>query len=132
MSILKLAVWAAMACELTLAAAFAARPIQSRDKADFVVSGKVQAVYMSGTAEHASYIVEMQVDEVAKGDGIKKGDIFRAFCYQNKTTSLEWDTAGHKTIPKAGQRIKVFVTNGRGRHEGVYPDWMDVLDDSNK
>jgi hypothetical protein len=41
--------------------------------------------------------------------------------------SLQFDTAGHTLIPREGQRLKVFVLRLRGRNEGVYPDWAEVL-----
>ena len=113
----------------TAESARADRIDQERTEADYVVTGKVNAVYVHESEGYKSYIVEIEVEAIDKGDGLKKGDVFRAYCYRRKPGKggLEFDSAGHKSVPKEGQRIKAFVTNGRGSHEGVYPDWFDVI-----
>ncbi len=107
----------------------AARPVQKRENADYALVGPVSAVYVQETEGYMRYVVEMRVEQVEKGAGLRKGDYFRAFCYQRKPGKggLEFDTAGHKAVPREGQRIRAFVNDGRGYHEGVYPDWFDVL-----
>jgi hypothetical protein len=110
------------------------RPTQKRDKADYVVSGTVNAVYARDTKGYKQYIVEIRVEQVDKGARLKKGDIFRAFCYQRKEGfgGMEFDTSGHKAVPKEGQQIKAFVNSGSGYNEGVYPDWFDVIGEAGK
>jgi hypothetical protein len=105
------------------------RPDEGRKQADYVISGTVHAVYVQDTKGYRMYVVEIKVEEVEKGARLKKGDTFRAFCYQLKEGfgGLEYDTAGHTAVPKVGQRIKAFVKDGRGRNEGIYPDWFDVI-----
>jgi hypothetical protein len=105
----------------------AERPVQKRENADCVVTGKVMAVYLHDSEGYRQYIVEIRIEDVDKGDGLKKGDTFRAFCYQRKDGKggLEFDTAGHSAVPKEGQRIKAYVNRERGHNEGVYPDWFD-------
>lgn len=107
--------------------ATADRPNQKRENADYVVVGKVGAVYVRNTEGYREYIIELSVEAVEKGEGLKKGDTLRAFCYQRKEGKggLEFDSAGHSAVPKEGQRIKAFVNRDRGRHEGVYPNWFD-------
>jgi hypothetical protein len=107
----------------------AMRPVESREQADYVVSGVVTAVYGRETTGYREYVIEIIVEQVEKGTGIKKGDTFRAFCYQRKKGKggLEFDTAGHKTVPKEGQRVKAFVNRAGGRNEGAYPDWIDII-----
>lgn len=108
---------------------FADRPIEQREKADYVFSGKVTGVYSREAEGYSNYIVEIKVDEVEKG-AVNKNDYFRAFCYRRKPRKggLQFDTAGHTTVPKEGQRVKAFVTKGYGWNEGIYPDWVDILD----
>jgi hypothetical protein len=112
----------------------AARPGDTRDQADCVFSGTVKAVYARDTTGYRQYVVEIGIEQVAKGAGLNKGDTFRAFCYQRKAGAggLEFDTAGHNAIPREGQRIRAFVKSGRGRNEGVYPDWFDVIRATNR
>jgi len=107
----------------------AARPIQKRSQANYVFSGTVKAVYARDTEGYHQYLVEIRVEAVHKGAGLKKGDTFRAFCYQRKRGKggLRFDTAGHKAVPREGQRIKAFIHGARGYNEGIYPDWFDVL-----
>jgi hypothetical protein len=119
---------------LTVAAAVtgsarAARPNEMRESADYVVVAPVTAVYVQDTEGYLNYIVEMRVEQAVKGDGLRKGDTFRAYCYKRKPGKggIQFDSAGHNAVPEVGQRIKAFVKNGRGRHEGIYPDWFDVL-----
>ena len=107
----------------------AERPVEKRERADYVVTGAVTAVYSRETPGYREYVVELRIEQVEKGAGVKKGDTFRAFCYQRKPGKggLEFDTAGHTTVPKEGQRVKAFVNRAGGRYEGVYPDWVDTL-----
>ena len=121
-------------CLLSAAMARADRPVQKREAATYVVSGTVQAVYVRETKGYREYIVELTIEQVGKGEGLQKRDCFRAFCYQRKQGAggLEFDTAGHKTIPQEGQRVQVFVNRANGRNEGVYPDWVDVLQNTKK
>jgi hypothetical protein len=114
---------------LSVGPARADRPVERRERADYVVSGMVSAVYSRESAGYRDYIIEITVEAVEKGAGIKKGDTFRAFCYQRKEGKggLEFDTAGHNVVPKEGQQIRAFVKRGNGRNEGVYPNWIDIL-----
>jgi hypothetical protein len=121
-------------CLRPFAASRADRPTEKRETATYVVTGTVQAVYVHETKGYKSHIIELTVEQVNKGDGLKKGDCFRAYCYQRKPGAggLEFDTAGHTTVPKEGQRVRVFVNRAGGRNEGVYPDWVDLLSEGKK
>lgn len=115
--------------------AWAARPIESRDKATYVLTGRVQAIYARETPGYRQFIVELKVENVIKGEGVEPGDTFRAFCYklrEDVEPSETFDTMGHKIIPRIGQRVRIYVNNGRGHNEGVYPDWVDVLPPTRK
>jgi hypothetical protein len=116
----------------SVAAVQAARVEETRERAAYVLTGKVQAVYIACTPEHGSYIVEMKVDEVIKGANVKKGDTFRASIYQHKTRDGIWDTPGHKIVPKAGDKATIYVKDDHGRNEGIYPDWIDILEEAKK
>jgi hypothetical protein len=107
----------------------AARPIENRDTASYIIVGTVNAVYLQETKGYRNYIIELLVEQVIKGEGLNKGDFFRAFCYRRKegAAGLEFDTQGHMTVPKEGQRVKVFVNQASGQNEGTYPDWVDIL-----
>lgn len=106
-----------------------ARPAEKREQADYVILGVVAAVYTRETTGYRDYIIEIKVEQIEKGAGIKEGGPFRAFCYQRKEgkSGLEFDTAGHNTVPKEGQRVKAFINRAGGRNEGVYPNWIDIV-----
>ena len=130
-----LALWFVMLL-LSTAMARAGRPNEKRETASYIFSGKVMAVYATGYLgpkdnPSRDFIVEIKVDEVTKGERLKKGDTFRAYCYQNKSPQ-PFETRGHTRVPEAGQRIRAYVNDGRGRNEGVYPDWFDVLPKTGK
>lgn len=112
----------------------AARPVEKREQADYAISGAVTAVYSRETTGYREYVIDIRVEQVEKGAGIKQGNTFRAYCYQRKEGKggLEFDTAGHNTVPKEGQRVKAFVNRAGGRNEGVYPDWIDIVSGSRK
>lgn len=108
----------------------AERPLEKRDNGDYIVTGRVEAVYTRETKGYRNYIVEIQVEAVQRGAGLRKGATFRAFCYQRREGiegSLEFDSAGHTSVPREGQRVRVYVNSANGRFEGVHPDWVDVL-----
>jgi hypothetical protein len=113
----------------------AERPDEARKSADYVIFGTVQAVYVQDTKAYRKYIVEIKVQGVEKGTRLKKGDTFRAFCYQRKKGfggEGEYDAAGHTAVPRLRQRIKAFVKDGRGYNEGIYPNWFDVIKGTGK
>jgi hypothetical protein len=112
----------------------AERPTQKRENADYVVTGTVTAVYSQETDGYRNYVIDIRVDKVEKGAGIKKGELFRAFCYQRKPGKggLKYDSRGHTQVPKEGQKVKAFVNRARGLYEGVYPNWFDVLQEEKK
>ena len=116
--------------------ATASRPPERREKANYIVAGTVTAVYTRNPKGpgYRSYIVEMTIDEVEKGAGLRKGATFRAYCYQRTEGAggLEFDSAGHTAVPQEGQRIKAFVNANNGRNEGVYQNWFDVIPALNK
>ena len=106
--------------------AMADRPAEHRKAADYVMIGNVDAVYVRDAGSYVNYIVELKVEVVEKGTGLKPGDTFRAFCYQRKPGKGGFfDEPGHDAVPKEGQRIKAYISRGNGRHEGVYPNWFD-------
>ena len=102
------------------------RPVEHRTDADYVIVGNVDAVYVRDAGAYWNYIVELKVEGVEKGNGLKPGDTFRAFCYHHKPGKGGFfDEAGHDAVPREGQRIKAYISRGNGRHEGIYPNWFD-------
>lgn len=103
------------------------RPQESREKATYIFTATVRSVYVRGTETEADCIVELVVEEVTKGDGLRKGRTFYAYCSKHTPKPGSFDAAGHNKVPEPGQRVKVYVNDAQGRNEGVYQDWFDVL-----
>lgn len=103
------------------------RAPQSREKATYIFTATVRSVYVRGTETEADCVVELVVDEVTKGEGLKKGRTFYAYCSKHTPKPGSFDAPGHNKVPERGQRVKVYVNDAQGKNEGVYPDWFDVL-----
>ena len=109
-------------------AAMAERPHQDRTKADVALEGTVVAVYQQDTQHYTNYIVELSVSKVLKGQNIKVGERFRAFCFQAKPTKqMFMGASGHSAVPKVGSQVRIFMMRKKGQNEGIYPNWMDLI-----
>jgi hypothetical protein len=116
-----------LACSV-LAVARGEIPAEHRDKADYVVSGVVEAVYLQDKGYYHHYIVELRVDEVAKGKELKAGSTFYVSCFRRKADApREPSASGHEPPPQPGQRITAFVRDSKGKHRAIYPNWFDEL-----
>jgi hypothetical protein len=103
-------------------------PRESREKADYVVSGVVEGVFARDSGHYNHYVVELRVDSVETGIGLEKTKTLYVSCFRRKATARpETAASGHELPPKEGQRIKAFVKNGKGKHAGIYPDWYDEV-----
>ncbi len=121
---------AAAAVSLLSPSAWAERPIEPHESATHVVVGAVVAVYRRDSAAYKHYVVEIQIEQVEHGRDLSVGHTMYAACYQRRPGKygLEADSAGHLSVPDAGQRVRVFLSADRGRYEGVHPDWVEVLE----
>jgi hypothetical protein len=106
---------------------------EDRKTASHVVTGTVRGVYAEDSEYYRSFIVEIALENVEKGDGLKAEHVLYASCYQRKpgidlaAVQEGADSAGHTNVPKRGEKIRAFLSHRRGRYEGVYPDWVDIL-----
>lgn len=109
--------------------AFADRPNESRNAASHVIVGEVVAVYVSETKSYKHYAVAIEIEQVERGRELLQQEVVYVTCYQRKPgqSSLDADSEGHLSVPTAGKRVRVFLQGQRGRYEGLYADWMDVL-----
>jgi hypothetical protein len=126
---------------ITLATgSFAERAPEDRKKATHVAVGTVQGVYVREEQGTRHYIVEVAVEKVEKGDGLKPGESWYVGCYlwnpdyyKGKTLSeaerkrLVFRGAAYDGVPKEGERIRVYAKHGWGKYAGIYPDWYDVV-----
>jgi hypothetical protein len=116
-----------MICSLP-AIAHAERQPEDRKRADIVVSGEVNRVYVRDTREYYHYIVELRVDEVEAGKNIEPKGTLYVYCFDRKPDApIEPAMSGHDAPPKEGERIKAYLKSGKGKHEAIYPQWFDRL-----
>jgi len=114
---------------LLAAAAHAEKAPEDKEKAEFVLTGKVMRVYSRGEGRLTEYIVQMSVQEVHKGEGVKKGDAFYIYCFQKSRPLIPVaEPRGHSAVPKEGQVIKAYVHDRAGRHEANYSHWFEVVE----
>jgi hypothetical protein len=127
------------ACIAALAAAASAeRAPEDRGDATHVVVGTVEGAYARTEKGFVHYIVEIAVEKVTKGEGLKPGDTLYARCYrwnsdyykkmperESKRALLSFSS--YSGVPGEGQRVRVYTVRRGGKYVGVYPDWYDVL-----
>jgi hypothetical protein len=138
----RVVVLAALALPLV---AFADRPPQSRDKATHVVVARVEAVYAQegATGANQQCVVEVTVEKVERGGGLKAGTALYACIYRpnpnapdlKKMTERDQERylltvdGGHDPAPRPGSRVRVFLIHSAGRYTGVFHRWVDILKD---
>jgi hypothetical protein len=116
---------------LFAANAFADRAPDDRSTAKFVIEGVVESVEKSEDGEHDWFLVRIKLTKVDKGDKVKAGDMFKATCYRLvRPKPKTFASPGHSVVPAKGDKIRAFVSNHEthGGYEGVYPEWIDLLD----
>src|SRR5262249_25366506 len=112
-----------------------------------IIVGTVAGVYVREREDTRYYLVEIAVEKVEKGDGVKAGGTFYVGCYlwtpdyyQGKkfTPAQEKQLAlrggGYDGVPKEGERVRVVAkhqtvyASGRpGRYDGIFPAWYEVV-----
>ena len=113
-----------------VSAVWAERPTESRDDADYVVTGKVTGVYVREDREYVGYVVTLLVDRVERGAALRSGRHFFITCYARKPDAPRVPASGGpRRPPEEGTRIRAYVNDVQGAHEALYPAWFDVLEE---
>jgi hypothetical protein len=111
-----------------------------------VVTGQVKGVYSRDTDSTlygrgtivTRYIVEIEISQIEKGDGLKKGDLVYARCWSLKKRGEFSNRPGpssHSPIPKEGDLIRAYLAHGKYSATGqedngyaiVYPNGIELL-----
>jgi hypothetical protein len=137
--------FAVLAVPVVALVSLADRAPEDRADATHVVVGVVEDVYSQEGAKGANrgHVVAIAIEKVERGEGLKAGDTFYASCYRpnpnapdlKKLTEKQQKEylftvdGGYNLVPKAGDRVRVFVRHHRGKYAGIFPDWVDVLQD---
>ncbi len=107
---------------------YAERPPEARKDASYVITGTVDGVYLWQTQRYNNYVIKILVEKVDRGTGIRPGDFFYASCFQRRPSAPPEPSAqGHRWVPRLDQRIRAYVNERNGEHEGVYADWFDAV-----
>jgi hypothetical protein len=113
--------------------ALAERPTEPRESASYVVTGTVSKLFTrdpGDDSEFVDHIVQIRIEGVERGDGYGKGDFIYTSVMRRKPgarTDLP-GIGGHRGLPEEGQRIRAWIKHARGKMEGLYPRWFEVLD----
>jgi hypothetical protein len=107
----------------------AERPAEPKETADYQLTAKVEAVFERTRGRLREHVVLLSVRQVHKGEGVNAGDLFYAYCFKMQAAPVpQTEASGHNAVPEEGQLIKAYVRKRKGRNEGTYKDWFEVLD----
>jgi hypothetical protein len=112
-----------------VAAALAELPREPEDSATYILTGKVSKVFTRDGGASMEYAVQIQIEDLHKGDVYKTGDFVYAYVFQQKpgAQTERPGAAGHRAVPEEGARIRAWLRSRRGVIWGLYPDWFEVL-----
>ena len=120
----------ALSCALiVVAGALAELPRELKKSASFIVTGRVSKVFKRrDPREHNEFLVQIRIEVVERGEGFREGDVIYAFAFQRRPDGRpETAAAGHRAIPKEGQRIRAWIRHSKGEMKALYPEWFEVL-----
>ncbi len=128
-----------VACLVLASSSWAARRIEKREEATHVVTGKVGALYFEKKQREEQrllgVIVELGIDTVEKGDGLKKGDWIHVLFYERNPSyrvpsgalPTPGESRGHSYVPQKGEIVRLFLRGHQGNYSAIWPDGVDVL-----
>jgi hypothetical protein len=116
------------------------RRTEKRDEATHVFTGQVKALHEEKVDGVINYRVEVTVESVEKGEGIKPGDNVPVNCYmamprlgipsdkrKSKVLIIGPRPGSYHSVPKENERIKIYARKVNESFNGNYPDWYDVI-----
>jgi hypothetical protein len=115
--------------------------VEKHEQATHVFIGKVKALHVEKSNGFLDYVIEVTVESVEKGEGMKAGDTVPISCYlrdpdwlKGKTLSKEEQLkdamrrdSSYRGVPKEGEQIKVYARKVKEKFSGIYPDWYDPV-----
>ena len=131
----------ALFCGLVLAAVElrAERAPEDRQQATHVVAGKVEGVYVRRDERTMYYLVEIAIDKVEKGSGLKAGETLYVGCYlwdadwfkgkklsTKQQKQLSREGPAYDGVPKEGDQVTVYANRSGSKYVGIFPNWFDV------
>jgi hypothetical protein len=119
----------------------AVRRVEKRDDATNIFIGTVKIVNAEKGKGLIRYDVEVTVEKVEKGLGIRSDDVIHVRCYMRDPDWLKSKTltkedrkrdallrdSSYKSVPKKGNRVRIYANDGGDHYNGIYPDWFDLI-----
>ena len=98
------------------------------EDATHIITGVVDRVFQRESKEQDQYVIQIRVESVERGKGVKDADVLLVYCFQRKASASSIPAeSGHKAIPKEGPRIRALAKPRHGVLAGLYPDWFQPI-----
>lgn len=125
---------------------FAEKMPEDKDEADCVVTAAVEAIYSRTVRidkntpfeiKRIEYVIELNVQQVHRGGEGLVGNRLYVHCFKRDVSSFKPGTtplpgmSGHSKIPEEGQTIKAYIRQVKGKNNGLYPDWFELVEEDN-
>jgi hypothetical protein len=98
-------------------------PARLRDTATHVIVGTVATIYASRATDKewdtTSYLAEVRIETVEKGEGIKAGDLVYVRYWHRSWVAGKIPppaTNGHRGLPKPGESLRIYLA--RNAYDG--------------
>jgi hypothetical protein len=122
------------------AGTWAERAPEEKSFASHVVVGTVEGIYVRKENGTFHYIVEIAVEKVEKGDGLKPGATLYVSCYQHDPDWLKGKVLTEKeqkeyafrgssydSLPKEGQRVRAYAKQWGSKYAALFPSWHEPI-----
>jgi hypothetical protein len=123
-----------------LSSAHAERAPEEKSFASHVVVGVVEGVYVRKENGTFHYMVEIAVEKVEKGDGLKTGATLYVSCYQHDPNWLRgknltekekkqygYRGSSYESVPKEGERIRAYAKQWGSKYSAIFPSWYESI-----
>jgi hypothetical protein len=118
----------------------AERAPEEKSAASHVVVGVVEGVYVRKENGTFYYMVEIAIEKVEKGEGIKAGGTLYVSCYRHDPNWLRgkdlsekekkefaFRGSSYESVPKEGERIRVYAKQWGSKYSAIFPSWYDAM-----
>jgi hypothetical protein len=114
------------------------KPDQLKEKATYIVVGKVTGIYSSasprGDKVLTTSVAQIEVEDLEKGNGLNPGDLVYARYYKwgwaGKGPPVPGSTDGHFHVPRGGDRVRVYLEQNFKTDRGynvLFPNGFEIL-----
>lgn len=125
---------------VSMTSARAERAPEERSFASHIVVGTVEGIYVRKENGTFHYIVEIAVEKVEKGDGLKPGSTLYVSCYrhdpdwlrgkaltENEKKELAFRGSSYGALPKEGERVRAWAKQWGSKYSALFPTWQEPV-----